>query len=230
MRIAAIYDIHGNNAALEAVVEEIDKLGVDKVVVGGDLAWGPQPRQVMDKLYAKKEDWLFIRGNSDREIFEQYRDATSSDDMVGKLNQWCIDQLTIEQLQWLDSLPFSYTENNRLFVHGSPRSDTESIRVDTWDKDVMEMVKNTPQSIVICGHTHRQFKRKIGRTQVINAGSVGLQSRAHGACWLLIDSDEYKLQVTTYDVDKAARAILASNAPYKEDFAEHIRNPPDEGP
>lgn len=68
MRVAAIYDIHANYSALKAVLEEIRKANIEQVVVGGDLAWGPEPRQVMDLLMDYKDAFIFIRGNVDREV------------------------------------------------------------------------------------------------------------------------------------------------------------------
>lgn len=68
MRVAVIYDIHGNHFALEAVLNEIKRNNVQKIVVGGDLVWGPQPREVMDTLMRYKDEFLFIMGNSDREV------------------------------------------------------------------------------------------------------------------------------------------------------------------
>ncbi|EZH65776.1 hypothetical protein DH09_13115 [Bacillaceae bacterium JMAK1] len=231
MKIAAIYDLHGNFRALEAVLQEIEKENVDKVIVGGDVAWGPQPKQVVDHLFAKKDDYIFVMGNSDREIYEQYKSPRLAvDTMVEEVNQWCIEQLTDEQLEWLGSFKSSHVEEDVLFVHGSPRSDSEAIRIDTPAKEVEQMISNTKQSIIVCGHTHIQFKRQIASKSVINAGSVGLQSRATGACWLCIDTTEYDLRMTEYDVDHVAKEILRGNAPYKEDFAEHVTNPPYQGP
>ncbi|WP_052363444.1 metallophosphoesterase [Geomicrobium sp. JCM 19037] len=92
------------------------------------------------------------------------------------------------------------------------------------------MIKDERQQVIICGHTHIQFERDILSKKVINAGSVGLQSRAKGACWLFIDSDKYELRVSEYDYESTAQEILLGNCPYKEDFADHIKNPPNEGP
>ncbi|WP_053070379.1 metallophosphoesterase family protein [Alkalihalobacillus pseudalcaliphilus] len=150
--------------------------------------------------------------------------------MIGELNQWCIEQLTKEQIEWMGSFKFSHVEEGVLFIHGSPRGDTEAIRIDTPEDDVYEMVKETDQSTIICGHTHIQFKRNIYSKNVINAGSVGLQSRAKGACWLLINSDDFILKVTEYDFVNASKDIILGGAPYKEAFSEHILNPPYEGP
>ncbi len=231
MKIAAIYDIHGNAHALEAVLKEIEKEQVDKVIVGGDLAWGPQPKRVIEQLYKKRNDFIFIMGNSDREIFEQYKKPQKvNNDMVSEINQWCIEELTKNQLEWLGSFKFAHSEGDILFVHGSPRHDIESIRIDTPENEVYEMVKNAHESVIVCGHTHIQFQRQIFSKVVINAGSVGLQSRAKGACWLLMDSNHYSLRVTKYDFAGAAADIILDGAPFKEEFANHVKNPPYEGP
>ncbi|NUK29207.1 metallophosphoesterase [Parageobacillus sp. VR-IP] len=71
-RVAALYDIHGNGFALQAVIEELEKRSVDTVVIGGDVVWGSQPRAVMDRLQTLQETIkvYFIRGNADREVYE----------------------------------------------------------------------------------------------------------------------------------------------------------------
>ncbi|WCR28768.1 metallophosphatase family protein [Paenibacillus thiaminolyticus] len=230
MKIAAVYDIHGNYHALKSVFHELEEEDVEKVIIGGDLAWGPQPREVMDFLYSQKEKFIFIMGNSDREMYEYYLNPKHPEDFVDEMNCWCVEQLTKEQLEWIVSFRKFYEIEGKLFVHGSPRSDTESIRVDTPESEVYEMIKGIEQDKMICGHTHIQFVREIYDKQIINAGSVGLQSRAKGACWLLLNDEEIQLKVTKYDFQKAAHSILAGECPYKENFAEHILNPPYEGP
>lgn len=91
------------------------------------------------------------------------------------------------------------------------------------------MIKDTKEDIIVCGHTHIQFDRSIAGRRIVNAGSVGLQSKAIGACWLLIDK-EIEFRVTEHNVDKAAEDILNGACPYKKELAEHIKNPPNIGP
>ncbi|WP_155671745.1 metallophosphoesterase family protein [Ornithinibacillus caprae] len=234
MRVAAIYDIHANYSALKAVLEEIRKDNIDQVVVGGDLAWGPEPRQVMDLLMDYKNEFIFIRGNVDREVSFRYGKEKGLDDYTVELNNWCADQLTEEQLRFLKNLPEKRTLSINglgqvLFVHGSPRSDEEAIRVNTTDDEIRPMIKCVLQDIIVCGHTHIQFDRIVDQKRIVNAGSVGLQSRASGACWALL-GPKVELKVTPYDTKRASERILKTNTPYKEDFAEHYLNPPFEGP
>lgn len=234
MTVAAIYDVHGNHFALEAVLAEIHQSHIQKVVVGGDLVWGPQPREVMDTFMKYKDEFLFIMGNSDREIAFCHVQENEPQDIITELNQWCADQLKDEQISFLKGLPKELALSiegigDVLFVHGSPRSDEEAIRVDTPDQEILEMLRDTEEKIIVCGHTHIQFDRMVGDKRVINAGSAGLQSRAKGACWLLIDN-EFHLKITEYNVEEAAKGFLQGQCPYKKDFAEHILNPPYAGP
>ncbi|MBT2601120.1 MULTISPECIES: metallophosphoesterase family protein [unclassified Oceanobacillus] len=234
MRIAAIYDIHGNYSALKAVLEEVRKTNVEEVIVGGDLAWGPEPRQVMDLLMNYKDEFIFIRGNADREVAYRHGKEQGLDDFVADLNHWCADQLTEQQINFLKNLPEKKVLNvdglgEVLFIHGSPRSDEEAIRINTPEEEIRPMIENVPQDIIVCGHTHIQFDRIIGGKRIINAGSIGLQSRADGACWALV-GPKVELKVTTYDTRAASERINKSNTPYKKDFADHYLHPPYEGP
>ncbi|MFC4557283.1 metallophosphoesterase family protein [Virgibacillus kekensis] len=233
MSVAAIYDIHGNYYALEAVLKEIQHYNVQKVIIGGDLVWGPQPRKVMDTLMKYKDKFNYIMGNADREVAFSNGEEKSQE-FVMELNKWCAEQLTDNQIEFLKTLPENYTLyidglGEVLFVHGSPRSDTEAIRFDTPEEEVMEMIQDVKENIIVCGHTHIQFNRLISNKRIVNAGSVGLQSRAKGACWLLLDNKAY-LKETKYNFEEAAKGILQGECPYKEDFAVHILNPPNVGP
>lgn len=234
MKIAALYDIHGNYHALKAVLEEIEQENVDTVVIGGDLAWGPQPKETLDLLMKYKNEFLFVQGNADREVVGQHGKEEGCSEFVAILNEWCFNQLTYEQTEFMGNLPFSQKLNlgtlgNALFVHGSPNSDEEAIRFNTPEDEVYKMINGVEESIIICGHTHIQFDRSIRNKRVVNAGSVGLQSKADGACWLLIDETPI-LKVTKYDKKKATFDISNGECPYKEDFIDHIVNPPNEGP
>lgn len=233
-RVAAIYDIHGNASALDAVLSDVERCGVDTIVFGGDLAWGPQPRLIMERVMSLSGNVHFIKGNADREVGERYGVEQGLDDGIAQINQWCSDQLTQEQLEFLNGLQENVTVNidglgEVLFVHGSPRSDEEAIRRDTPEAEIEPMVISVRQSTIVCGHTHIQFDRTILGKRIINAGSVGLQSAARGACWASI-GPEMDLRETGYDYQEASEQILQSGVPMASDFAEHVLNPPTEGP
>jgi len=230
MNIAALYDIHGNATALESVLDELSQYNVNQVLIGGDLVWGPEPREVMDILMNYKDKFVFIRGNADREVAYRYDTNNNLPEFVSVMNHWCADQLTTEQIDFLKGLQDCFKTNDYLFIHGSPRSDEESIRKDTPKEEIVPMIEGTYENTIICGHTHVQFDRRIDNKRIVNAGSIGLQSNAPGACWVMISDKDIELKVTQYDIKKASERILNSNCPYKMDFADHILHPPKDGP
>lgn len=233
-KVAAIYDIHGNLPALEAVLDDINRTHVDCIVVGGDVAWGPDPVGVMKLLMTLPGDVRFIRGNADREVAGRYGVEQGLEPWVAEVNLWCADQLTSAELEFLGDLPDSVILevdglSSLLFVHGSPRSDEEAIRIDTPACEVQTMLEGVVEATVVCGHTHKQFDRRIGAKRVVNPGSVGLQSGARGACWALF-GPVVELRQTIYDAEAAAERIRRAGNPVAEDFAEDVLNPPIDGP
>src|SRR5688572_27325079 len=100
-RVAAIYDIHGNLTALEAVLAEIDRLGVERIVVGGDLAWGPQPAETVALLMRLGPRAKFIRGNADREVADRHGTEQGLPPEIAAINRWCADQLSPSQRAFL---------------------------------------------------------------------------------------------------------------------------------
>jgi putative phosphoesterase len=233
-KVAAIYDIHGNYVALETVLEEIHKYNVDAILIGGDLAWGPEPFEVMERLMTLKDNVYFIRGNADREVANKYGAKEGLDQTIADINLWCVDQLTDTHLDFLKALPDNQILTieglgETLFVHGSPRSDEECIRFDTPEVEINSMIQDVSQEIIVCGHTHTQFDRFVSSKRIINPGSVGLPSKARGACWALI-SEKVELKEIIYNTEKAAERIRKSGVPYAEEFVSHILNPPNKGP
>ena len=233
-RVAVISDVHANIAALEAVLADIDHCGVDALVVCGDLAWGPQPAETVERLMAVPGLVSFVKGNADREVGERWGVEEGLSPWMAEINQWCADQLSTAQREFLNNLPPSATLSvvglgEALFVHGSPRSDTDPIRRDTADHEIRSMIAHVGQPTIVCGHTHIQFDRVVDGTRIINAGSVGLQSAARGACWALLGPD-VMLKETPYNYEVAAAAIRRSGVPMADDFADHILRPPVEGP
>jgi diadenosine tetraphosphatase ApaH/serine/threonine PP2A family protein phosphatase len=115
-----------------------------------------------------------------------------------------------------------------LFCHSTPRSETEVFTRLTPEDRLLPVFEGVNAPVVVCGHTHIQFDRMIGRTRVTNAGSVGMPFGEPGAYWLLLGPD-VQLRHTPYDLAKAAERIRATSYPQAQDFAAHnVLQPPSE--
>src|SRR5262249_20108283 len=103
-----------------------------------------------------------------------------------------------------------------LFCHATPRSETECFTRQTPEDRLLPIFDGLDVPLVVCGHTHMQFDRMIGRTRVVNAGSVGMPFGEPGADWLLLAPD-VRLQHTAYDFTSAAERIANTNFPHADD-------------
>lgn len=226
MRLAAIYDIHGNLSALEAVLDEIQKMGVDQIVVGGDVIPGPQPSEVISALMDLTIPTQFIRGNGERETLALLSgESTCIPQQYLETMQWVGQKLSDSQANELRSWPktaeIELPELGKvLFCHATPWSDSDIFTRLTPESRLASVFASVEAGTVICGHTHMQFERVICGRRVVNSGSVGMPFGSTGAHWLLIGSD-VQFRTTHYDLDGASRRIRATNYPQAIQFAEH---------
>jgi predicted phosphodiesterase len=214
MRVAALYDVHGNQRALDAVLSERDVEQADVVVVGGDCVSGPHPAETLDQLLALGERARFIRGNADRHVVES-AEAPKSESDVDVAGHRVAQQLTGEHLQFLASLPLTAAVDvdglgEVLFCHATPYDDEEIFTRLTPDERMRQILEGVSQDVVVCGHTHVQVDRVVNGIRVVNAGSVGLPYEGRrGAYWALLGPD-VEHRRTEYDVEAAAAAAAAS--------------------
>ena len=235
MRIAALYDIHANLPALEAVLQEIGDVGVDLIVVGGDVVPGPMPRETIAALLALPGAVRFIQGNGERDVLTMASgvDTHTVPEQARDIVRWTSGILTPAQLSLLDAWPQTLRIavpglGDVLFCHATPRSDREIFTARTSEQRLLPIFDAAAAAVVICGHTHMQFDRRVGETRVVNAGSVGMPFGAPGAYWALID-DDVELRRTAYDVTAAADRIRASDYPQASEFASgNMERPPAE--
>jgi predicted phosphodiesterase len=220
MRVAALYDVHGNLPALEAVLTEVEASEADAVVVGGDIAIGPMPRATLERLLALGERALFLRGNGDREIAE----PPHGGDLWEERTRWSASQLDRGQLAWLAALPDTQKVDVDglgpvFFCHGSPRRDDEILTAISPEERVAAAVAGVAEPLVVCGHTHVQFDRQAAGKRLVNAGSVGMPYEAQpGAYWALLGPG-VELRRTDYDLEAAAEAIRATGFPAADELA-----------
>jgi hypothetical protein len=116
-----------------------------------------------------------------------------------------------------------------LFCHATPRSDTEIFTRLTPKGRLAPIFGQLDVPMVVCGHTHMQFDRTVGRVRVVNAGSVGMPCGNPGAYWLVLGPG-VQLRQTPYDLAGAARRICGTTYPQAQEFAERsvLQPPPEE--
>ena len=221
MRVAALYDVHGNLPALEAVLAEVP---VDAAIVsGGDVFAGPMPKETLARLRGLGERVTFVRGNADR-------DLGPYDERWRERYEWLMAQLSPAEHALAEAWPETVTLEvdglgPTLFCHGTPRSDLEAITAITSDDRLRGLLSGVEERTVVCGHTHHQFDRRVDATRVVNAGSVGMPYEGRpGAYWALLGPD-VEFRRTEYDLDAAADAIRATTYPDPEEKIELLNTP-----
>ena len=235
MRIAALYDIHGNLSALQSVLRDVETVGVDRIVVGGDVIPGPQPLESLSTLMNLSIPTDFIRGNGEREVFATLQGNASDKvpEPYRKAMEWVGQQFDLEQLQWMNDWPTTVQHSidglgEVEFCHATPQNDVDLFTRLTPTECLLPIFRETSSDIVVCGHTHMQFQRVVGRTVVANAGSVGMPFGKPGAFWLLL-GPELEFRNSDYDRTAASAQICETNYPMRDDFAErNVLAVPDE--
>jgi predicted phosphodiesterase len=245
VRVAALYDIHGNLPALEAVLRDIRQAGADRVIVGGDLVPGPMPRETLRLLLDFDLPVQFILGNCDLTLLAQmaaaktgtvtYWGTTSGaplPEAAQEVYRWTVKQLQPDYEQIIASWPKTLQLEigglgEVLFCHSTPRSETEIFTRLTPEDRLLPVFRGLQASVVVCGHTHMQFDRMIGKTRVVNAGSVGQPFGEPGARWALLGPD-VQLRHTTYDLVRAAKRIRDTQYPQAEEVVRNLLQPPSE--
>lgn len=233
MRVAAIYDIHGNLPALEAVLQDVRQAEAELVVVGGDVIPGPMPRETLRCLLDLDMPVQFIQGNCEIDALAEMRGtgALRVPEQYREIVRWSAEQLYPEYEQmlasWSKTLRIEVGGLGEvLFCHATPRDDNEIFTRLTPEERLLPIFEGLGVSVVVCGHTHMQFDRMIGSIRVVNAGSVGMPFGEPGADWLLLESD-VQLRHTPYDLTKAAGRIRETNYPQAQDFAtQYVLQPP----
>jgi len=226
-RVAAIYDIHGNLPALEAVLEDVRQADVDLVVVGGDVLPGPMPRETLDCLFDLDLPIQFIRGNGDRITLEDGagENVVGLPEAIRATVRWNAEQLNPADVRRINAWPETLrlhidTLGDVLFCHATPRNDTEIFTRLTPEDRLLAIFELADASVVVCGHTHMQFDRTIGRARVVNAGSVGMPYADPAAYWLLLGPG-VELRRTSYDLERAAERVRATSYPQAREFADN---------
>jgi diadenosine tetraphosphatase ApaH/serine/threonine PP2A family protein phosphatase len=210
--VAALYDIHGNLPALEAVLADAE--GADAFVFGGDVIWGAWPRECLDLALSLGDRAHFVLGNTDRFAL------TSTDDESGL---WTQERLSAAQRELVLGWPLTLVLDGVLYCHATPRSDEEVVFPVSPEARWAEVLDGVDESVVVCGHTHVQFDELHAGRRVVNPGSVGSPTDRATAWWALI-GPEIELRTTDYDTAGTAAAMRGRGFP-RADFADELIEP-----
>jgi putative phosphoesterase len=214
--VAVLSDIHGVLPALDAVLADPSVAAAERIVLTGDIAAGPQPVEVLDRLIGLGERVVWVRGNADRELVSLARGGDTA--IPDPIAPWAAAALRPDQVDLLAGLPHPVTLEvggfgDVLFCHGSPRDDDEVVLVDTRLERWAEALSTVPPAVstVVCGHTHMPFVRLAHGRLVVNPGSVGMPYGRPGAHWALLADGAVHLQRSVFDVDAACASVAAAS-------------------
>ena len=234
-RIAALSDVHGNVAALEAVRKAVKREKPDAILVAGDLVLnGPEPVATLDAIREMESDGaLVVAGNTDVAVADG--DYTAAfpwmtegvPDSIIAAAEWAREQLGDERVDWLRRLPaerrLRVGDLLVLVTHASPGSQTQGFDQALDASVVFERAARTDARVICCGHTHVPEVRDLGFKWIVNDGSAGYVFDGDPtASWALVEVDgadgaedpvRAEIRRTTFDVMEVANAISARGLP-----------------
>jgi predicted phosphodiesterase len=217
VKVAALYDVHGNLPALKAVLSEVPG-DADAIVFGGDLVWGPWPSECLALAESLGERARLVRGNTESLVLDDtgehaWARARLDDDQLRRIAAW--PKAVVLDVDGLGAT---------FFCHATPRDENESLVPESSAEDWEEALAGVPEHTVVSGHTHVQFDRHLGGHRVVNPGSVGAPTIRPDAWWALLGPD-VELRTTSYDTEGAIDAAAGVVADIDR-FARWLRATP----
>lgn len=235
MRIGLISDIHGNLIALDAVLEELEREGVDQLVCLGDVAVGPQPAEALARV--RDLGCPVVMGNWDAAFLGAMPEPTDEiTEMLVEIGNWWAASLSPTDREFMESfrptVDLTLGSTPVLCFHGSPKSYDDWIFATTPDEELSLMLDKVEQRVLIGGHTHVQMIRRYLESTIINPGSVGLPFHdwwprpvriSPWAEYGIVGSEGAHLSIelrrAPFDVDGFLRLSLESGMPHAEWWA-----------
>jgi predicted phosphodiesterase len=215
MRVLALYDIHGNVDALDAVLADPRAAAPDLVLVGGDAVPGPFAAATLARLDGLDVPMRWIRGNGEREVAEAAAGAVAEPgDLAAETAALSAAELGAARAARLGALPLTVELDGVLFCHASTRRDDEMLTRLSAEARWAAALAGVEAPVVVGGHTHQQDDRRVGAVRFLNAGSVGLPYEGDGAArWLWVEGGRPELRSTAYDAAATGARMLAAGWP-----------------
>jgi predicted phosphodiesterase len=234
-RIALFSDIHGNLAALETVLADVDASGIEERYCLGDLVgYGPDPAGVIDRVRASGIPTVLGNyddgiGNRRGECGCYYATPLARSDGAASYD-FTEAHVDDERAAWLSSLPhelrLEHGGRRVLLVHGSPRKVNEYLQPDRTDEQLVRLAESAGADVVCIGHVHVPYHRVLtgtggARIDYVSSGSVGKPKDGDArACWvelLIPDGGDAGLEAVFhrvgYDIGAVAEQMRAVGLP-----------------
>jgi putative phosphoesterase len=223
MRVAIVTDIHGNLAALEAVLGDLRNGSPDLILHGGDLAHGgANPAAVVDRI--RELGWMGVLGNTDEMLYDRRpleefashaTQMTPLMPLIEEMAKATADALGDERLTWLSTLPREWKSDGVALVHASPASLWRAPDPEATDEELERAYSELERALAVYGHVHRSYIRTMERLTVVNTGSVSLSHDGdRRSSYLLIDDGVPAIRRAAYDVERELKALARSGFPH----------------
>ncbi len=223
MRVAIVSDIHGNRRALQAVLADLRQVAPDLVLQGGDLAaGGAYPAEIIDQV--RSLGWPGVRGNVDEMLWAPERLSefaaanakfTAVLAMVEQTIAPTLASIGEERLRWLEKLPHLYTQDGLSLVHASPNDCWRAPLASASDDELINTYASLRSRVVVYGHIHCSYIRRLDGMTVANSGSVSQSDDGdRRASYLVVEWENVTFRRVEYDVESEARDLLNSGLPH----------------
>jgi putative phosphoesterase len=209
MEIVVIADVHSNLPALEAVLDEIGDMEV--FCCGDVIGYNPFPKETLEVFQAKKIRGVL--GNHDHALINKDTSWLNASATLAVL--WSLDVLTEQNLKFLASFPEKFRSEEFTAFHGSPNDPLFEYVYPDSSQQLLESFLGD-SNILILGHTHLPFVKRLGEGIVFNPGSVGQPRDGNArASYAILDLEKRDVEIKrlSYDVDRVAEKIIENDLP-----------------
>lgn len=235
MKMAFISDIHGNAIALEAVLEDIEKQGIDKIYVLGDICYrGPEPKRSLDLVRSLHTE--VIKGNADEWVVRGVREGEVADKVLALMNlerQWIVEQLEPSDIDYLENLPdqlnFTIEDVEISAFHATPTSLFDVVPPNAEDQQIESRLMHAKDAqLYIYAHIHKPYIRFLNGKVIMNIGSVGLPfDGLTKASYGLVEIEDGHLKTSirrvSYELESVVALYHEVNYPNAEMMSSVIR-------
>ncbi|MDA3130145.1 metallophosphoesterase family protein [Aliibacillus thermotolerans] len=236
MQIALLSDIHGNARALKAVLKDIRDKNIRHVYILGDLCYrGPEPKNTLETI--RSIPAKVLKGNADEWIVRGIQKGEAPEHLLPLMRQereWALERLTSDDIHYLENLPESFYEKFTDHVtmhafHATPRSLFETVLSSASDEELEQLVTNSDANVIVYGHIHTPFIRKVNGRTFINTGSVGLPFDGDPRpSYALLTIEEQSVTASiervSYDISKVVRQYEANDYPNSDQMKSILQN------